>query len=290
MKLTSKIILCIFIITLIAIFSPSSQALSPTSSNIPKHIWTYWNTDDIPLFIKDCIATWKYHNPSWNVTILTNSTLKQHLTTDILNYKHADSPARISDFIRLQILEKYGGVWMDSSMICSSSLDTILNHDASFIGYYISGFTTDPKYPIIESWFLAAPPKSPLIRDWNKEFLRMNTFETVHAYINNLRYQNINLQKIDAPEYLAIHCACQKVIQTKDYSYYVTSAELGPYKYKKDNDWVSQTSIERLCQYPDLYMTPLVKFTAWERNLLIDNPILADCIIRNAKSQKQKLI
>lgn len=283
-----------FIIIIIAIFSSPSQP--STQSDIPKQIWTYWNSDDIPIFVKDCIRTWQYHNPSWNITILTNSTLNIYLSTDILHYKHADSPARISDFIRLQILERYGGIWMDSTMLCSAPLDFILEQQlttkASFVGYYIAGYTTDPTYPIIESWFLAAPPKSPFIRDWNKEFLRINTFDSVNAYITNLRYQNINLQKIDAPEYLAIHCACQKVLQTHPPNYYnthVTSAEQGPYKYKKENDWNSQRGLERLCQSPDLYMTPLVKFTGWERKLLMDDPILADCIIRNAKSQKTKI-
>lgn len=284
--------MCIFFIIVIALFSPSTSN-HRVESTIPKQIWTYWDSDNIPIFVKDCISTWYHYNPSWKITILNNSNLQSFLpSVNILKYRHADSPARISDFIRLHVLEKYGGVWMDATLLCSTPLDWVLSFiNTDFVGYYISSYTTDAKYPIIESWFLAAPQNSPFIKDWNREFLRMNTFDTVKDYINDLRQKHVNLQNIDLPEYLAIHCACQRILQnpSSTYQYHVTSAEQGPYKYKYSTGpgtWDTDKGLERLCQHPENYMMPIVKFTGWERKRLIEHPLLADCIIRNAKIAK----
>jgi len=88
---------------------------------------------------------------------------------NLYEYK-IDSITRKSDFIRLELLSKYGGIWMDASIICKYSLNWIhayqKNTDAEMVGYYINGFTTIEKYPVVENWFISCIPKSRFIELW----------------------------------------------------------------------------------------------------------------------------
>lgn len=40
-------------------------------NNIPKIIWTFWDTAHIPEIIQKCIRGWQKHNPNYKIIILT---------------------------------------------------------------------------------------------------------------------------------------------------------------------------------------------------------------------------
>ena len=45
---------------------------------IPKIIWTYWDTPQIPQYIQDCINTWRIHcKNDWDINILNRETIKK---------------------------------------------------------------------------------------------------------------------------------------------------------------------------------------------------------------------
>lgn len=62
-----------------------------------------------------------------------------------------DSPQRNSDFVRLII-------WMDASIYATKSLDWIDKErkGKGVVGYYLPSNVTIPKYPVIDSWFIAS--------------------------------------------------------------------------------------------------------------------------------------
>lgn len=213
------------------------------SSQIPNIIWTFWDGKPSKI-VEKCIESWKYYNPSYEIRILNKSNYSQYIHYDLESIKHSkESLARYSDYIRLAVLSRHGGIWMDASIICHASFDWLngiqYTTGCEMIGFHFDDFTTPELLytsPVIESWFFACVPNSIFMNDWCNEFYRTGLFPTVNDYIKHLQSENINLQNIDMPNYLAIHCAAQKVLQTRiiDYNIVIFSAKNTPYKYLTD--------------------------------------------------------
>jgi len=146
---------------------------------IPKILWSYWEVmPDSPAVLLDfvdlCGSTWKTRNPGWEVRVLNSTTVQDWLG-------HGDLPdgfdsmkmkvAHKADIIRLALLAKHGGVWLDASSLIMQPLDDILgsHQKRTFFNLpypsVVPGLVdqrVDWKYHV-ENWFLAAPPKDPFV-------------------------------------------------------------------------------------------------------------------------------
>jgi hypothetical protein len=235
------------------------------------------------------MLSWKEKNPSYEIILLTKNNISFYLPeVDFKKIKHIDdSIQRFSDMVRLFILEKYGGVWCDSSTICLKPFSKWLTNKSKyldFIGFYVDLLTIPElkeKSPVIENWFFACPPHSKFIKDWLQEFLRISLFPTVDDYVKNVRGENVK-DKILIPEYLSMHIACQKILQENVGKYKISlfRAEDTAFKYLVKNDWDSKKAIDKIkycflnssdhCQsysgYCDEIRVPIIKLRGGERN------------------------
>ena len=50
-----------------------------THKEIPKTIWTYWDSKDLPDFVSKCIDKWRRLHPDWYIPILNPDYLKDYL-------------------------------------------------------------------------------------------------------------------------------------------------------------------------------------------------------------------
>lgn len=263
---------------------------------IPKKIWTFWDSENLPITVKNCLKTWAFFNPNYEIIVLNKSNLKKYLTIDIEKLRHSsDSAARFSDFVRLLIASKYGGIWLDASTICTQSLSEwiheISNSKTEFIGWYSSQFTNKKQYPVIESWAFACIKGSKFVKKWCREFIRTNKYKTIGKYIDHLENKlNIDFQlitKYDDIEYLAIHASVQKVMQYDKYpldNMILLDASEGPFKYLlyKKGGVSLEKRIARLCKdYKAWEGTPIIKFTGDERKILEKKKGLRECVFNN---------
>jgi hypothetical protein len=252
-------------------------------SKIPNIIWTFWEGDKMDV-VEKCIESWKFYNSSYKIIILNKSNYHNYIEDDIDSITHSkDSMARYSDYIRLCVLAKYGGFWLDASIICHNPftwLHGIQNKlNIELVGYYIDSFTINEYKkccPVIESWFFACIPNSIYMRDWKNEFLSTKEYDTIDNYLINIDKQKISTQKIDIPNYLAIHVSAQKIMQVNKnkYNMCLFSACNGPYIYLCENEWNSEKAIDKLtnkesCQ--EYYKYPFIKLRGEERNLVNKN-------------------
>lgn len=189
------------------------------SKKIPKIIWTYWD-NNIPQSVSKLINEWVYLNPSWEIKILTKDNLPKFLKSHELPKKFYDgieTPQYSSDIVRIAILNKYGGVWLDASIKLLKSLnwvtDEFNNTNIDYLGYKMPSFTTNKHKPVIESWFIASKP--------NTIFLKAVYREMIKAFGNRKKYVEqvekiIDLQNIpkNLKVYLCIHVCMQFVLQT----------------------------------------------------------------------------
>jgi hypothetical protein len=125
-------------------------------------------------FVKLCTSTWRQRNPNWEVRILNTTTVKEWLGPsdlpdgfDSLNLQLAHK----ADIIRLALLAKHGGVWLDASSILLHPLDdlfgsnitrSIFNLPFPAVMPGLQDKRVDWRYHV-ENWVLAAPPKDPLL-------------------------------------------------------------------------------------------------------------------------------
>jgi hypothetical protein len=268
-----------FILLSLAIILVFLLILTIQGSKIPKHIWTYWDTTEIPEMVQKCLSTWKKNNPDYEITILNRENLSTYIPdVDIFNLKFADSPARISDFIRLYVLSKYGGIWIDASSIVPKSLNWIsdLGSQIDYIGYYKESNTTMEHHKSIESWFFACPPRSNFVSKWRDEFMRMNDYNSISDYVKSVQDEGVNLQNIGDYEYLTIYVACQRVLQKL-----MTVDEIKRSLYlirQEDHQTHMHGNLDVLCtdKRPN---APVIKFTRFERQEIESKKM--NCIFDN---------
>jgi hypothetical protein len=218
----------------------------------------------MPDITKKCIQTWRNTNPTYDIRVLNRTKLKDYLPdVDIFNLKFADTPLRISDFIRLNILSKYGGVWIDATSIIPQSLqwsDNYVNYD--LIGYYMPSNCTRPEYKVMESWFFICRPGCEIISKWRDEFMRVNNYSTITDYVKSLQTEGVDLQNIGDYERVTLYCSFQRVLQLQ-----VSPEEIGRiYLFSTDDHqrhWGGNYK-QVLCSDTKLDV-PVVKFTHYDR-------------------------
>lgn len=125
-------------------------------NKFPKIIWFLWfqGLEQAPLVVQKCYKSWQGRNPNWEVRFLSNENLREYVNLALPQGKEGTlTVALYSDFIRLNILSKYGGVWVDATCFCMDSLDNWLN---GCIGSGFFAFCNPDQDRLIASWFLAA--------------------------------------------------------------------------------------------------------------------------------------
>jgi hypothetical protein len=140
-------------------------------NTINKIIWIYWHQgwDNAPEIPQKCLSTWISKNPGWEVRNICSQDLNNFidLEEEIPGIEKKEiSFASLSDIIRICLLEKYGGIWADSTMLCRIPLDEWL---VDFTHHDFFAFSKPTPDRLVASWFLMAKNESYIIRVWHKK-------------------------------------------------------------------------------------------------------------------------
>lgn len=251
---------------------------------IPRIIWTYWNDDKtLPDLVKKCTRKWIRLNPDHDVRIVRPTTIRQYIE-HIPKMFPKLTPQQQADWLRLHLLKKYGGLWVDASIMVSESFAWVhACESGGGLGYYIEASTTLDEFPVMENWFIAAAPDHPFIHAWCKEFDRcISTYASDgNAYIQDLqrRYgpeQYKKMQQKIAPPlvgYLTMHMAAQKVMQIDGIRpFKLLKAEEGPFLYLERAEWDSEEHMNLFAvepvSVPSEKVPKFVKLIGGDRNAL----------------------
>jgi hypothetical protein len=220
------------------------------------------------------MESWKKSNPKYEIILLTKYNYKQYVNIPekiVSNKNFDDNPTRFADLVRVYALAEHGGVWVDSSILISKSLDDWLFHRAAeFSGFYIDGFTKNKSMPVIENWFFACDKNSRFMKLWRDEFSEIANYSSVEEYVESRKQMGVDFEKITLPNYLAMHISAQKVLQIDKYpigTLILNRAEDGPLKYLSDTNWNSSEAMKLVCKKIG-YRLPLMKMRSSERNIL----------------------
>lgn len=246
---------------------------------LPKNIWLYWN-DTPPEIVLNCLKLVKNLHPEWNVYFLNKDTIYKFVDLNFEDIK-AVTHQQQSDAIRLELLYKYGGIWLDASVIVFNSFDkfksTIDNQNVDLLGFYREVNLIDRSNPVMENWFIVARPQSLAIKLWRDEFHR-SLLIGVKSYVDNTRVLKPQaLANLYDPYYLVCYVAFQNILP-KINSYIMYDCDKNAFNYHmtggfrnwlfKRNRWGKYNLIRNffLNKHPNI-MPDMIKLTGKDREL-----------------------
>lgn len=135
------------------------------AADIPRIVWIAWfqGWDKAPDVSQRCLQSWREMNPTWDVRAITGSEdylADLQINTSRYRYKMAQE----SDLLRLVLLQQFGGVWVDSTMLCRRPLDDWLFEKTKPSGFF--AFAPEGNLSVMSS-FLAAEQNHPIISEWH---------------------------------------------------------------------------------------------------------------------------
>lgn len=145
-------------------------------------IWAFWEGEPPELVLR-CIETVRMNNKSRPVVVLSTETTSLFLDEcDFPTYN--GRPGLVDDFsciqyyadwVRVTLLEKYGGVWFDASVICTSPVESwIAPPDDDDDDNKITMFPFHANQKIHGNWTMGVTkPGHPLLQAWRAEFARV---------------------------------------------------------------------------------------------------------------------
>ena len=174
------------------------------NNEIPKIIWAYWDTEDIPEIVKLSIQSWKKNAPRYKINLMNQKNIETLISLP-KNWK-TFPPYRQSDIIRLLLLEKYGGVWMDATIILLEDLDKFISKNNLTL-FITPGSSFEN--PVFENWFISSSPNNKIIKLWIQEVL--TALSNPRKYVNNS--SDYSKQTIKKHYYHICHLALKNIYE-----------------------------------------------------------------------------
>lgn len=257
-------ILCIFIISICFLFlkmnirynleeSEEYEEYEEYKKNkIPKIIWSYWDNPEVPEFIADCKKNWAKFAPNYEIRQLNRNNIEDYVNMPE-NWQSLKS-YRQADVLRLKLLEKYGGIWMDASIL-------LLDNPDKFVDKEITLFTTPQTThdnPVYENWFIASIKGNEIIKKWIVEVEKAIKDPSAYLALSS----DYNKKLVKMPTYLICHLALRNIYDKhkeifKNGKYYDSNATAF-YEHNKYN-WkdVGMNAFQDFSIHPERLMIKL---------------------------------
>lgn len=136
-----------------------------TPRELPRTVWIFWaqGWHNAPSQSQLCLDSWIRENPDWTIRALDDESIQSYVDLGgLLCGKHVELAAR-SDILRLDLLARYGGVWVDASTYCSRALSEwlLLLMQSGFFAFAKPGPDR-----LLSTWLLAAEPGHHIVKTW----------------------------------------------------------------------------------------------------------------------------
>ena len=149
-----------------------------------RYIFTFWEPiNSIPGIIRLCIKTWKIFLPKdYKIIILNYHNLKYYLSFRLINKILCKKMtlAIQADAIRIAILQKYGGIWMDTDTIITNSecINMFNGSDLIMFG--------NTKYNTMHIGFIYAKNNSTILKTWLNGIILRNRIYKYRLFLKKI--------------------------------------------------------------------------------------------------------
>lgn len=125
-------------------------------------VWICWfqGMDNAPEIVQKCYKSVKKHMPDKEVIVLTDENIKDYVQfPEFIHRKYecgVITKTHMTDLLRLELLIKYGGMWLDSTVFCSGSDIPSYFFDSELFFYQCLKPGRDGHSTYISSWLMSA--------------------------------------------------------------------------------------------------------------------------------------
>lgn len=148
-----------------------SYNMTATISESSNKIWFCWfqGIENAPELVKKCFHSIKENLPEKELILLTSDNIFRYVTfpDHILDKwnKGQITPTHMTDLLRLELLIRHGGMWIDATVLCTGKEDEIppyfFNSDLFFYQQLKPGRDGHSTY--ISSWLMSARTNNKLL-------------------------------------------------------------------------------------------------------------------------------
>lgn len=258
--------------------------------SIPKIIWLYWESQESNELVDFCVYNLKKTLPEFEIKFLDSSNVKEYINIPKEITSKNLKKAVYADYIRLSLLKKFGGVWLDASIILIENLDWILNElkTETFL-FYSDDCSISKKKPIVENWFIISSENNQFISDWLEEFEKCLLSNDPSSYYLEYKGKKDVIQNIPNTNYLMCYISAIIVLNnignTNKYS--ITCQNSGSsghfFNYKLFSDSFFIAVVNLLINKKYIYNPKLIKYTSSTRKYM-------DIFIRNKFYSKKSIL
>jgi len=164
----------------------------------PKKIWRYWaqGWENAPFMVQHCTESIYHYAPDWEIINLDDDNIGEYIELPEILLKEPNFPkATLSDLIRILLLKKYGGVWIDATIFLNTNLTEFL---APLDGDFFC-FWRWPHKAAMSSWFLASKKEGYIASTCADEFLKVLTKDFIE------RNRELFSKWRGSPDYFIFH-------------------------------------------------------------------------------------
>lgn len=142
----------------------------PSCRQTPR-IFSIWlqGADNAPALVRTCWNSIRHYS-GLELVILDHESLRQwiDLPAHIMQIWESGKmrPAHFADICRVELLWKYGGIWMDATDYMTHPLPDFVLQQPFFM--YISGDDERGSYPYVQNCFIRSEAHNPLLGAWRQ--------------------------------------------------------------------------------------------------------------------------
>jgi hypothetical protein len=135
-----------------------------------RNIYLYWVGKEYKLIsiLRNLIYLHSTNGKGYNVILITDKNIKDYIK-NIPDYFSKLCPSHQADFVRVNVICDYGGIWLDSDTLVLNSLDSLFH----FIESKDGGFFIKENNTILWNGIFGSRANTPLMIEWKTEIIKI---------------------------------------------------------------------------------------------------------------------
>lgn len=146
----------------------NSNFVNDQDLRVSNKVWVCWlqGFDKAPQIVKQCILSQKRSLKDKDYTLITEENYSEYIQfPDYIEEKIKRgiiSKTHFSDLLRLELLKKYGGTWIDATVYISGEIPAYMT-DSSLFAFQDLKPGQDGHCTVVSSWFITAQQNNKII-------------------------------------------------------------------------------------------------------------------------------
>lgn len=202
-----------------------------------RNVFLYWVGNEYKLIkiLRNIIYLHSTNGKGYKVNLITLENINEYIAV-LPDYFYKLCPAHQADYVRVQVICDYGGVWLDSDTLVIESLDSLFDLLEIGDGFFVK---EDDKY--LCNGVFGSKKQTPLMQSWKNKMLEK---------LSN----NINIQWSDIGNLILDSLYCENKYLYANYTIFNGVENMFPLNYRKyvkeliEMPYENYTNIERKYQ------------------------------------------